>query len=87
MAIGFIVVFGGGTYAAAHLGSWMAGIDAPPAHTIDLIAGLIKGRVPWPGRGTISEVGGRRELGAGFLLDEVLNEGLLDSEDGVVFSR
>ncbi|UUL77988.1 hypothetical protein NG819_21800 (plasmid) [Pseudarthrobacter sp. Fe7] len=30
LAIGFIVVFGGGTYAAVHLGSWMAGIDAPP---------------------------------------------------------
>jgi translation initiation factor IF-2 len=39
------------------------------------------------GRGTISEVGVRRELGAGFLLDEVLNEGLLDSEDGVVFQQ
>ena len=52
MAIGFIVVFGGGTYAAAHLGSWMAGIDAPPAHPIDLAAGLIKGRVPWPTQST-----------------------------------
>jgi hypothetical protein len=48
LAIGFIVVFGGGTYAAAHLGSWMAGIETPPAHPIDLIAGLVKGRVPWP---------------------------------------
>ncbi len=54
LAIGFIVVFGGGTYAAAHLGSWMAGIDAPPAHPIDLIAGLIKGRVPWPVQSTVA---------------------------------
>jgi hypothetical protein len=40
LAIGFSVVYGGGTYAAAQLGSWMAGIDAPPAHLVDLIAGL-----------------------------------------------
>ncbi|MDQ0636361.1 type IV secretory pathway TraG/TraD family ATPase VirD4 [Arthrobacter pascens] len=54
LGIGFIVVFGGGTYAAAHLGSWMAGIDAPPAHPIDLIAGLVKGRVPWPVQSTVA---------------------------------
>lgn len=54
IAIGFIVVFGGGTYAAAHLGSWMAGIKAPPAHPVDLIAGLIKGRVPWPTQATVA---------------------------------
>lgn len=54
LAIGFIVVFGGGTYAALHLGSWMAGIAAPPAHPIDLIAGLIKGRVPWPTEATVA---------------------------------
>lgn len=53
LAIGFIVVFGGGTYAALHLGSWMAGIAAPPAHPIDLIAGLAKGRVPWPTEATV----------------------------------
>ena len=53
LAIGFIVVFVGGTYAALHVGSWMAGIAAPPAHPIDLIAGLIKGRVPWPAEATI----------------------------------
>src|SRR3546814_20453426 len=53
-AIGFIVVFGGGTYAAAHLGSWMAGIDSPPKHPIDLIAGLVKGRVPWPVHSTVA---------------------------------
>ncbi|HEY1154767.1 MAG TPA: conjugal transfer protein, partial [Arthrobacter sp.] len=53
LAIGFIVVFGGGTYAAVHLGSWMAGIDAPPAHPVDLIAGLIKGKVPWPAQSTV----------------------------------
>ena len=53
-AIGFIVVFGGGTYAAAHLGSWMAGIDSPPKHPIDLIAGLVKGRVPWPVESTVA---------------------------------
>ncbi len=53
-AIGFIVVVGGGTYAAVHLGSWMAGIDAPPKHPIDLIAGLVKGRVPWPVQSTVA---------------------------------
>lgn len=53
-AIGVIVVFGGGTYAAVHLGSWMAGIKAPPKHPIDLIAGLIKGRVPWPVPSTVA---------------------------------
>jgi hypothetical protein len=31
LAIGFSVVYGGGTYAPAHVGFWMAGIDAPPA--------------------------------------------------------
>jgi hypothetical protein len=36
LASGFIVVFGGGTYAAAHLGSWMAGIDAPPPIRVKL---------------------------------------------------
>lgn len=54
LAIGFIVIFGGGTYAAAHLGSGMAGIDAPPKHPIDLIAGLAKGRVPWPVQSTVA---------------------------------
>ncbi|BCW86537.1 hypothetical protein NicSoilE8_42100 (plasmid) [Arthrobacter sp. NicSoilE8] len=53
LAIGFIVVVGGGTYAALHLGSRWAGIAAPPAHPIDLIAGLIKGRVPWPTEATV----------------------------------
>ena len=47
-------IFGGGTYAAAHLGSWMAGIDSPPKHPIDLIAGLVKGRVPWPVQSTVA---------------------------------
>jgi hypothetical protein len=56
MAIGFIVVVGGGTYAAAHLGSWMAGIDSPPKHPIDLIAGLVKDRVPWPVQSTVAAV-------------------------------
>jgi hypothetical protein len=32
----------------------MAGIDAPPAHPIDLIAGLVKGRVPWPVQSTVA---------------------------------
>lgn len=54
LAIGFILVFGGGTYIAAHLGSWMAGLEAPPAHPIDLLAGLAKGRVPWPTQSTIA---------------------------------
>ena len=54
LAIGFIVIFGGGTYAAAHLGSWMAGLDSPPDHPIDLIAGLVKGRVPWPVQSTVA---------------------------------
>ena len=31
----------------------MAGIAAPPAHPIDLIAGLVKGRVPWPVQSTV----------------------------------
>jgi type IV secretory pathway TraG/TraD family ATPase VirD4 len=53
-AISFIIIFGGGTYAATHLGSWMAGIKAPPKHPIDLIAGLIKGRVPWPVQSTVA---------------------------------
>ena len=56
LAIGFITVFGGGTYAAAHVGSWAAGIAPPPAHPIDLIAGLAKGRVPWPVQSTIAAV-------------------------------
>lgn len=47
-----IVVFGGDTCAAAHLGSWIAGTAAP--QPIDLIAGLIKGRVPWPVLSTVA---------------------------------
>ncbi|MFF1831103.1 type IV secretory system conjugative DNA transfer family protein [Paenarthrobacter sp. NPDC058040] len=53
LAIGFIVILGGGTYAALHLGSAMAGLQAPPAHPVDLIVGLIKGRVPWPTEATV----------------------------------
>ncbi|MET3952719.1 TraM recognition domain-containing protein [Arthrobacter sp. UYEF36] len=54
LAIGAAVVIGGGSWVSAHLGSWMAGIKAPPAQPIDLIAGLIKGRVPWPVQSTIA---------------------------------
>jgi type IV secretory pathway TraG/TraD family ATPase VirD4 len=53
LAIGAAVVIGGGSWVSAHLGSWMAGIAAPPAHPIDLVAGLVKGRVPWPVQSTI----------------------------------
>lgn len=53
LAIGAAVVIGGGSWVSAHLGSWMAGITAPPAHPIDLVAGLVKGRVPWPVQSTI----------------------------------
>jgi type IV secretory pathway TraG/TraD family ATPase VirD4 len=53
LAIGAAVVIGGGAWVSAHLGSWMAGIAAPPAHPIDLVAGLAKGRVPWPVQSTI----------------------------------
>ncbi|KQR00435.1 conjugal transfer protein [Arthrobacter sp. Leaf141] len=53
LAVGAIVVFGGGTYASLHLGSWLAGAEAPPAHPVDLVAGLIKGKVTWPLQATI----------------------------------
>jgi type IV secretory pathway TraG/TraD family ATPase VirD4 len=53
LAIGAAVVIGGGSWASAHLGSWMAGLASPPAHPIDLVAGLAKGRVPWPVQSTI----------------------------------
>ncbi|MDR7083249.1 hypothetical protein J2X01_002543 [Arthrobacter ginsengisoli] len=53
LAIGPAAVIGGGSWVAAHLGSWSAGIKAPPAHPIDLIAGLVKGRVPWPVQSTV----------------------------------
>lgn len=53
LAIGAATIFGGGTWVAAHLGSWMAGLAAPPAHPIDLVAGLAKGRVPWPDQSTV----------------------------------
>jgi type IV secretory pathway TraG/TraD family ATPase VirD4 len=53
LAIGAAVVVGGGAWVSAHLGSWMAGLAAPPAHPIDLVAGLVKGRVPWPVQSTI----------------------------------
>jgi len=53
LAIGAAVVVGGGSWVSAHLGSWMAGLSAPPAHPIDLVAGLVKGRVPWPVQSTI----------------------------------
>ncbi|SFU10572.1 type IV secretory system conjugative DNA transfer family protein [Arthrobacter sp. ov118] len=53
LAIGAAVVMGGGSWVSAHLGSWMAGLASPPAHPIDLVAGLAKGRVPWPVQSTI----------------------------------
>lgn len=53
LAIGAVVICGGGSWVSAHLGSWMAGIAAPPAHPIDLVAGLAKGRVPWPIQSTV----------------------------------
>jgi type IV secretory pathway TraG/TraD family ATPase VirD4 len=53
LAIGAAVVIGGGSWVSAHLGSWMAGLASPPAHPIDLVAGLAKGRVPWPVQSTI----------------------------------
>lgn len=53
LAIGAAVVIGGGSWVSAHLGSWMAGLASPPAHPIDLVAGLVKGRVPWPVQSTI----------------------------------
>lgn len=53
LAIGALAFFGGGTYAAAHLGSRLAGLDAPPAHPIDLVVGLAKGEVPWPVQSTV----------------------------------
>ncbi|MET1086832.1 MAG: hypothetical protein ABWY04_06890 [Arthrobacter sp.] len=31
----------------------MAALASPPAHPIDLVAGLAKGRVPWPIQATI----------------------------------
>lgn len=54
LAIGALVVFGGGTYAAAHVGSKLAGIQAPPKHPIDLVVGLAKGEVPWPTQATVA---------------------------------
>lgn len=53
LAIGAAAVIGGGSWVSAQLGSWSAGIAAPPAHPIDLIAGLVKGRVPWPVQSTV----------------------------------
>jgi hypothetical protein len=53
LAIGAAVVIGGGAWVSAHLGSWLAGLASPPAHPIDLVAGLAKGRVPWPVQSTI----------------------------------
>ena len=53
LAIGFIVIVGGGAYAAVHIGSWMAGLPTPPGHPIDLIAGLVKGKVIWPAQATV----------------------------------
>ncbi|BCW73469.1 type IV secretory system conjugative DNA transfer family protein [Arthrobacter sp. NicSoilB8] len=53
LSIGAAVVIGGGAWVSAHLGSWMAGLASAPAHPIDLVAGLAKGRVPWPVQSTI----------------------------------
>ncbi len=53
LAIGAAVVIGVGSWVAAHLGSWLADLAAPPAHPIDLIVGLAKGRVPWPVQSTV----------------------------------
>ncbi|MCZ2404391.1 TraM recognition domain-containing protein [Paenarthrobacter sp. Z7-10] len=53
LAIGAALVLGGGVWVSARLGSWWAGIAAPPSQPIVLIAGLVKGRVPWPVQSTI----------------------------------
>lgn len=53
LAIGSLAIFGGGTYTAAHLGSRLAGLAAPPAHPIDLVVGLATGDVPWPVQSTV----------------------------------
>jgi hypothetical protein len=45
LAVGAIVVVGGGPSASRHLGSWLAVEPAPPARPVDLVAGLIKGKV------------------------------------------
>ena len=76
--------FGGGTYAvSAHLGSWMAGLDSPPAHPIDLIAGLVKGRVPWPVQSTVAAAPhGRRGPGPGHRRARGLVEGCVQAYPG-----
>ncbi|MBT1003966.1 TraM recognition domain-containing protein [Paenarthrobacter sp. DKR-5] len=54
LVLGTATVVGGGAWVSAHLGSRLAGLPAPPAHPIDLIAGLVKGRVPWPFQSTMT---------------------------------
>ena len=51
-AIAAVVLLGGGAWVAAHVGSLLAGIPAPPNHPVDLVAGLIKGKVVWPVQST-----------------------------------
>lgn len=51
-ALGLLAVVLGGAWVSAHWGSSLAGLSAPPSHPVELIAGLLKGEVPWPVQST-----------------------------------
>jgi type IV secretory pathway TraG/TraD family ATPase VirD4 len=50
--LGLLAAVVGGTWVAAHWGSSLAGIAAPPLHPVELLAGLFKQEIPWPTQST-----------------------------------
>ena len=50
--LGLLAAVLGGAWVAAHWGSSLAGIAAPPIHPVELIAGLFKQEIPWPTEST-----------------------------------
>ena len=67
-AMGLIAAVVGGAWVSAHWGSTLAGIAAPPSHPIELVAGLLKGEVPWPVQATFIAAG----IGAALVVLAVL---------------
>nr|WP_240974884.1 TraM recognition domain-containing protein [Arthrobacter sp. SF27] len=55
--MGLLAAVLGGTWAAAHWGSSLAGLPEPPNHPAVLVSGLVKGEIPWPLESTLVATG------------------------------
>ncbi|NMR32327.1 TraM recognition domain-containing protein [Crystallibacter degradans] len=57
IVMGLLAAVLGGTWAAAHWGSSLAGLPEPPNHPAVLVSGLVKGEIPWPLESTLVATG------------------------------